>query len=102
MRLPMPPMPMNPSRGFCPLTSRPDVDDTGARLQRFSAQLGIHLARAINFTSEVLLAVVDHLLPAFGQGAGSGLLFRSGRLVELLRLRCSEDSAEQQRGHRRP
>jgi len=74
------------------------VDDTAARLQRFSAQLRIYLARAIHFTAEVLLALVDHLLSAFGQGAGSGLIFRSGRLVELLRLRCSEDSAEQQRG----
>ena len=71
------------------------MEDAAARLQRFGAQLRIHLARAINFTAEVLLALFDHLLPALGQGAGSGLLFRSGRLIELLRLRRSEDSAEQ-------
>ncbi len=50
------------------------MDDADAPLQQlFSAQLGIHLALAIR--SEVLLAVVDHLLSALGQGAGSVLLF---------------------------
>jgi hypothetical protein len=71
------------------------VDDAAARLERFGAQLGIHLARAINLASEVLLALGDHLLSALGQRAGSDLLFRGGRLGELLRLRCAEDSAEQ-------
>jgi hypothetical protein len=85
------------------------VDDAGTRLQPFSAQLGIHLARAINFAAEVLLAIVDHLLSALGQGPRSGLLFtlcvaeggdqdcrtfRSGRLVELL-CACRAEACRQ-------
>src|SRR6267142_2032628 len=96
--------------------SRPEVDDADAPLQQpLRAQLGIHLALAIR--SEVLLAVVDHLLSALGEGAGSGLLFtlrvaergdhdcRSfgrGRLVELRRPRRPEGSAKQQRSNRCP
>src|SRR5712671_6600540 len=91
--------------------SGPDVDDGQARLQTFGAQLGISLACAVDFTSQALLAVLDHLLSAFRQGPGRGLLFArlfgdadrdcrvrsSGWPVGLLRPCCADGSEEQER-----
>lgn len=64
----------------------PEADDAAARLQPFSAQLGVHLALAMRSRSVVLLALVDHLLPALGQGRGQRPLHAPARVVCLLRV----------------
>ena len=57
-------------------------------MQRFSAQLGIDLA--LTLSSVVLLAVVDHLLPALGQRAGAACSSRSSSLREGITITAPE------------
>src|SRR5712691_8812826 len=45
------------------------MDDARAGLRSFGAQLGIRIALAIDFTAVVLLAIVEHPLPALGEDA---------------------------------
>src|SRR5258706_3710059 len=84
------------------------MDHARAQPHAFGAQLGVGLALAIHFSAVVLLALVDHLLPASGEGAlivlpvalgigGGGAIYRDGRLGIPLRARHADESADQER-----
>jgi len=85
----------------------PQVDHTRTHSHAFGAQLGVGLALAIHFIAVVLLALLDHFLPAIGKGAlivlpvalGGGLgrkIHRGGRVI-VLRARDTDEGADQER-----